>query len=71
MSDQGRISPYNINTISIQYQHNINTISIQYNINTISIQYQYNINTISSTQKIRIKKNIRGLLVDPILNSLN
>ena len=38
---------------------------------TISIQYQYNINTTSSTQKIRIKKNIRGLLVDPILNSLN
>ena len=29
-----RISPYNINTISMQYQ---------YNINTISIQYQYNI----------------------------
>ena len=73
MSDQGRISPYNINTISIQYQYNTNTISTQYqyNINTISIQYQYNINTISSTQKIRIKKNIRGLLVDPILNSLN
>ena len=30
MSDQERISPYNINTISIQYQYNINTISIQY-----------------------------------------
>ena len=25
-----RISPYNINTISMQYQCNINTISIQY-----------------------------------------
>ena len=26
-SDQYRISPYNINTISIHYQYNINTIS--------------------------------------------
>ena len=30
MSDLDIISPYNINTISIQYQYNINTISIQY-----------------------------------------
>ena len=27
MSDQERISPYNINTISIQYQYNINQIN--------------------------------------------
>ena len=27
MSDQDRISPYNINTISIQYQYNINQIN--------------------------------------------
>ena len=27
LSDQDRISPYNINTISIQYQYNINQIS--------------------------------------------
>ena len=27
MSDQDRISPHNINTISIQYQHNINQTS--------------------------------------------
>ena len=38
MSGQEGITPYNINTMSIQ---------CQYNVNTISIQYQYNINTMS------------------------
>ena len=33
--------------------------------------FPYNINAISSRQEMRIKKNIRGLLVDPIPNSQN
>ena len=42
MSDQNRTSPYNISTISVQYQ---------YNISTISIQYQYNINQTSDENR--------------------
>ena len=33
--------------------------------------FPYNINAISSRQEMRMKKNIRGLLVDPIPNSQN
>ena len=44
MSDQDKISPYNINTISIQYQYNINTISSRQGMkikeNNNFIQYQ-------------------------------
>ena len=45
MSDQDRISPYNISTTSVH----VSTISVQYqyNISTVSVQYQYNISTIS------------------------
>ena len=35
ISDQNRISPYNISTTSVQYQDNISTISVQYQYNTI------------------------------------
>ena len=58
MSDQDRISPYNINTISIQYH---------YNINTISIQYQYNINQTGDENKKKYK--FKDFLVDPVSNS--
>ena len=44
MSDQDKISPYNINTISIQYQYNISTISSRQGMkikeNNNFIQYQ-------------------------------
>ena len=49
MSDQVRIFPYNIRTISVR----ISTISGQYkhNISTISVQYQYNIMQTSDESK--------------------
>ena len=60
MSDQDRISPYNISTISVQYQ---------YNISTISVQYQYNIRLASDENKEKYQTGDYKLIQYQILQS--
>ena len=50
MSDQDRISPYNISTTSVH-------------VSTISVQYQYNISTISYRQVMRINTDINERII--------